>query len=153
MSADIFEGAISLESDSYDKGYNDGVLDGERSGIAEGKHYGIQTAFQRYLSLGILQARYDLWNNINNSSTSIQDEDDSQKKLGTKVAKHLTQLKACVEDLPLTNSDQEVEHVTKSLAKGKAKAKVISSLMKDAQLVRLYDEQLNLKSLEENIEG
>lgn len=149
--SDILDLSLSLEQEFSQKGYAEGLKDGKQAGLSEGKHYGIQTAFQRYMAVGILQARCDLWQN---SIANPKDDGSGEKPIKSeKIEKHLAQLKSCVQDVPMTNSDSDVEVVTKGMAKAKAKAKVIASLCKDHNAIRLYDDKMNLKSLEENIEG
>jgi hypothetical protein len=109
------------------------------AGFLEGKQFGIQTGFQRFVSIGILQGRLQVW----------------QEKLdmtNPKIQKHVQQMKSFLDDLPISNSDDNVEQVEKMLKRAKAKAKVLSSLAKDMMRLDIHDGALNLKPLDEAIE-
>lgn len=45
----------------YEEGYNDGLQAGTKAGFAEGREFGVQTGYQRFLDLGLLQGRVIVW--------------------------------------------------------------------------------------------
>lgn len=46
---------------SYQTGYDEGIEDGKIAGIQEGSGFGMQTGFQRYVALGVLNGRIKVW--------------------------------------------------------------------------------------------
>lgn len=138
-SEELFDPLLNLEEQYYDEGYEEGKKDGKHAGYLEGKQFGLQTGYQRFLSIGILQARVDIW------KEKLQDNE--------KVQKHLNQLETVVKNIPMSNKEEDVEDFEKRLKKAKAKSKVISSVGKDTSFpVQLYDDQVELKHSEEVIE-
>ncbi|CAN6609799.1 protein Lto1p [Trichomonascus vanleenenianus] len=138
--ADVFDELLSLEEKYYQDGYNEGLEDGNRTGYHEGIQFGIQTGYQRFLLIGLLQGRLVEW----------------RKKKDDRLDKHLNQLEAMIADIPMTNSDENVEVYEKMAKKARAKVKVISALLSkqgDYEVdYSIAKEKLELKSTEETIE-
>jgi fructose-1-phosphate kinase PfkB-like protein len=138
MSNEIFDPLLNLEEQYYDEGYEEGKRDGKHAGFLEGKQFGLQTGYQRFLSIGVLQGRLDIWK-------------DNLKE-NEKVQRHLNQFETVIDNVPMSNSEADVEEFEKRLKKAKAKTKVICSVGKDNIPVKVYDDQIDLKHTEEVIE-
>lgn len=145
---DLFDNVLNLEEQHYKEGYKEGVLDGKRAGYLEGRHYGLQTGFQRFMSIGIMQGRLDVWKN------TISNSDQADSDRAARNAKHIAQLESVLdpETLPMTNEDEDVDEFEKRLKRAKAKAKVVATIAKDTSTIRIYDDTIPLKNTEEVIE-
>lgn len=54
---DPFDHLLSLEDEFYKEGYDLGVSDGERAGLVEGRAFGLEKAFEKYVTMGQLHGR------------------------------------------------------------------------------------------------
>lgn len=62
-STDPFEDVLHLEDKFYADGYKQGVADGERAGRSEGRAFGIETGFDKFVEAGRLYGRSLVWAN------------------------------------------------------------------------------------------
>lgn len=129
----------------YIEGHQEGQKDGEKAGFIEGRQFGIQTGFQRFLTLGILQGRTEIWKD------QVQERADSAVK-HERLAKNVDQMKEALCNISMTNNDVDVETLEKTLKYGKVKSKLIISSLKDPYALNLHDDKLDLKPTEETIE-
>lgn len=58
---DLFEGALNLEDSSYALGYEQGVADGSQAGRVEGRIFGLEKGFEKFLDMGKLHGRTRIW--------------------------------------------------------------------------------------------
>ncbi|KAI9815003.1 MAG: hypothetical protein M1827_002846 [Pycnora praestabilis] len=58
---DPFESLLSLEDQFYDEGYQLGVADGYRAGRIEGRVFGLEKGFERYVAMGALHGKSAVW--------------------------------------------------------------------------------------------
>jgi hypothetical protein len=61
QSEDPFSSLHSLEETFYQSGYSLGVADGSRAGRIEGRIFGLQKGFEKFVDLGKLAARSNIW--------------------------------------------------------------------------------------------
>ncbi|KAI4135709.1 MAG: hypothetical protein LQ347_000439 [Umbilicaria vellea] len=61
MEDDPFDGLLGLEDRFYDEGYKSGVADGTRAGHIEGRLFGLEKGFDKYMSMGKLHGRVTVW--------------------------------------------------------------------------------------------
>lgn len=61
MEDDIFDSLLNLEDEFYDEGYQLGVADGSRAGHIEGRVFGLEKGFEKYVTMGKLQGRSVVW--------------------------------------------------------------------------------------------
>ncbi|MCJ1361557.1 hypothetical protein MMC16_000657 [Acarospora aff. strigata] len=61
MEEDPFDSVLNLEDQFYDDGYQLGVADGSRAGRIEGRVFGLEKGFEKYLAMGILHGRAAVW--------------------------------------------------------------------------------------------
>ena len=57
MAGDLLESLLSLEDKYYQEGYDLGVADGQRAGIIEGRAFGLEKGFEKYLIMGKLHGK------------------------------------------------------------------------------------------------
>lgn len=61
MEEDPFDSLLNLEENFYDDGYQLGVADGSRAGRIEGRAFGLEKGFEKFLPMGILHGRSTVW--------------------------------------------------------------------------------------------
>lgn len=61
----IFSEILNYEQECRRDGYNEGLVKGRADGIVEGRTAGLETGFERYRALGVLQGRVAAWRNDN----------------------------------------------------------------------------------------
>lgn len=134
------DGALDIEDEFYAKGYRDGQEQSAREQFVEGKIFGLQTGFQRFLVVGYLQGLVGEWKKLENAS----------------VASHLAQLEKLVSDIPTSNGDHEVELYEKAVLKARNKARVVATITKTSEKIaaldRLVKEVGGLLQVSENVE-
>ena len=59
--SDPFDELLSLEDKYYNEGYDLGVLDGDRAGLIEGRLFGLEKGFEKYVAMGKLHGRAMVW--------------------------------------------------------------------------------------------
>lgn len=57
----VFPEVLDFEEECRREGYYEGLVKGEVDGLIEGRTAGLQTGFERYLPLGVLQGRVAAW--------------------------------------------------------------------------------------------
>lgn len=126
----------------FDEGFEEGQIAGKIAGIHEGAEFGIQTAFQRYIAIGVLLGRIEVWKRqieaYKKQASSMDSNDDNEKKdlekFITKASTSVASLEKMLSpsSIPMTNSDEDVAKLEVLIRKAKSKAKIISNLMKDS---------------------
>ncbi|CAI5755610.1 unnamed protein product [Candida verbasci] len=108
---------LNLEVENYEKGFKEGQLQSSRDELLEGKQYGYQTGFQRFLIVGYIQGLVEDW------ETKIDQYEN--------VKSHLSQLRALIFNIPTVNDDKEVEIYEKNLLKARNKLRTIATVLKE----------------------
>ncbi|KAK7208430.1 hypothetical protein BZA70DRAFT_287734 [Myxozyma melibiosi] len=148
MDDDLFDSLLNLESDFYQEGYNEGFADGVRSGTSEGMQFGLQTGFHRFLSVGIISGRCEIWKHAKppltarSAPTSSPAASSSEtievmsigppETGGARATKQLQVLTDLVTDIPIVNTEEAVEEFENRLKRAKARAKVVQRMLKDS---------------------
>lgn len=58
---DPFDTLLSLEDGFYKEGYDLGVSDGDHAGLVEGRLFGLEKGFGKYIAIGALYGRATIW--------------------------------------------------------------------------------------------
>ena len=58
---DPFEKLLGLEDDFYKEGFDLGVKDGKRVGLIDGRLFGLENGFEKYVAMGRLHGRATVW--------------------------------------------------------------------------------------------
>lgn len=61
MDEDPFDGVLGLEDTFYDEGYKLGEADGKRAGHVEGRLFGLEKGFEKFVEMGRLHGRSIVW--------------------------------------------------------------------------------------------
>lgn len=114
------------------------MKDGKRAGLSEGRQFGIQTAYQRFLSVGVLKGRIAVWK--------------KRSDLSERSLKNISALESLLEDIPMENDDQSVEEYEKRWKKAKSKVLAVKASIKDGADLNLYEHKIGTKAAEMTIE-
>ena len=133
---DVFDGLLNLEEQYYTEGYNLGVFDGSRSGRIEGRIFGLEKGFEKYLEMGRLSGKAAVWDARlissdagSPSGRTFGGEEDLIALHGSeRLRKHVQRLQETTdaETLPTENSEEAVADFDERLKDAKAKATLIS---------------------------
>lgn len=113
------DGALDIEENFYAEGYKDGQEQSAREQFLEGKVFGLQTGFQRFLVVGYIQGLIKDWKKLENPI----------------IEAHLRQLEKLVDEVPLTNGDKEVEIYEKAVLRARNKVRVVATITKSTDRV------------------
>lgn len=129
MDIDALDEVLNLEEQYYNEGFNEGQEFSTKEQYIEGKEYGYQTGFQRFIIIGYMKGLLEDW--------------DLQENLSSSVQSHIEQLRKLVNDIPMTNGDEEVAIYEKSLNKARNKLRVITTLTKEQNKITNLDNLVN----------
>jgi flagellar biosynthesis/type III secretory pathway protein FliH len=129
----------------YEEGYNDGLQAGTKAGFAEGREFGVQTGYQRFLDLGLLQGRVIVW------EEQVADLPESKQQ---KTVERLQQIKQLIhQEEPtyfLSNDSVVVHQYETMMKKAKAKVRTLAASIGSEKVV--FEDLLKGYTEEENIE-
>ncbi|MCJ1225430.1 hypothetical protein MMC12_002079 [Toensbergia leucococca] len=80
MQDDPFDSLLGLEDAFYDDGFRLGVAEGNRAGNVEGRLFGLEKGFEKYVSMGKLYGRSVVWAGRLPSSTKHHVIEEAPKK-------------------------------------------------------------------------
>ncbi|ODV80116.1 DUF1715-domain-containing protein [Suhomyces tanzawaensis NRRL Y-17324] len=121
---------LNLEEEYYQKGFEEGQSDASKEQLREGKEYGYQTGFQRYLIIGYIQGLVEVWEK-NLLSYELK-----------MLANHLVQLKTIIDDVPITNEASDVEEFEKRVNKARNKVRVVCTTLKESWKLQGLDKMI-----------
>ncbi|ROV98810.1 hypothetical protein VPNG_08399 [Cytospora leucostoma] len=138
MSAnDAFDNLLNLEEKYYSEGYEQGVADGDRAGRVEGRSFGIEKGFEKFVEAGRLHGKSIVWANrlpqpqeSAAASTPTSSENERLPTLsggGARLAKNVVTLYGLVEPdtLSTENTDEAVNDFDDRVKRAQGKARVI----------------------------
>ena len=123
----------------YKQGYDEGYEDGLKSGPGEGFDFGHEVSFQKFLHLGVLLGRCEIWkSSLSSSSTHLT----PAKK--TRAIKQVALLEEMILSLDRDNETEE-EHGKFEEMKRKivSKSRVVESLMGEERSMSQSHETTN----------
>lgn len=141
---DPFEGLLGLEDEFFQEGFHVGVEDGKRAGLVDGRLYGLEHGFEKYIAMGRLHGRARFWagrasdgrGNVKQPE-GVQDEHTANVKetitMGLdrpRLRTHVRTLYALTEpeSLATENSEGAVADFDDRLKRAEGKFKVIEKL-------------------------
>ena len=133
--SDPLESLLSLEDEYYTEGHTLGLADGARAGRIEGRIFGLQKGFEKYLEMGRLGGRAAVWRARTNLAASDGSEASTAARidaieLSDRMQKHINRLSDLTDASALSteNAEDSVEEFEVRLRDAKAKAALISNL-------------------------
>lgn len=122
--ADVnLDDVLNLEEEFYSKGYQEGQEKTASEQFLEGKVYGLQTGFQRFLVVGYIKGLVDEWEKLPEKAVQL----------------HLKQLRSYVDDMSVSNDDKAVEQYEKKVLLARNKVRVIANITKTSDKVAKLD--------------
>jgi hypothetical protein len=163
MDEDIFDSLFHLEDGYYNDGYRLGVEDGSRAGRIEGRVFGLEQGFQKFLDMGQLNGRACVWaarmpqkaaaaekKSLESESrpehigqSEVQETSSAQEGLrvasfppNSRLEKHISTLYALseAESLSIENTENTVSDFDDRFKRAQSKAKVIENIIKERQV-------------------
>lgn len=118
------DGVLDLEQEAYQRGYDEGVGELRKQNYVEGKQYGYQTGFQRFVIIGYLRGLVTRW----------QGND--------KVKPHVDKLEQLLNAITTGNDEKAVQLYEDNLNKARNKARVVALILGEPALVAGLDEMI-----------
>lgn len=159
MPSNLFEDVIALEEKFYDTGFQQGLDDGSKAGRIEGRLFGLEKGFEKYVESGRLYGRAIIWGNRIATNTIVSEsestkttsenlqialEAESKKPQvsrlppfpsNARLVKHVQVLHALAESESLSteNTEEAVSDFDDRLKRAQAKAKIIERMVGEAR--------------------
>jgi len=80
MDPDPFDDLLGLEEQFYQEGYQLGAADGEKAGRIEGRAFGLEKGFEKYVEAGRLHGRSGVWAARLPGGSGSQSQSQSQSR-------------------------------------------------------------------------
>lgn len=156
MDEDPFDSVLGLEDRFYDEGYKLGEADGKRAGHVEGRLFGLERGFDKFVEMGRLHGRSIVWasrlprtEKQDSRGTPVEHGQNKEEVASTleqrltteallprlpnnlRLEKHLRTFHALVEleSLSTQNAEDEVAEFDDRLKRAVGKAKIIEKLI------------------------
>ena len=158
MQSTTFDEVLSLEEQFYNDGLQQGLADGVKAGQIEGRTFGLEKGFEKYIESGRLHGKSIIWANritqphegipsangqqrLSNIDLISHDESSSgplmvpQLPANTRLVKHVKVLCALTESESLSteNTEEAVSDFDDRLKRAQAKAKIIERMAGEAK--------------------
>ncbi|KAH0563480.1 hypothetical protein GP486_001946 [Trichoglossum hirsutum] len=162
---DPFVGLLNLEDNFYREGHSEGASDGAQAGLLEGRAFGLQKGFEKYLAMGRLHGRAVVWAGrlqkhqkflpegtaASNGESNRQEAGIAHSQLSfpqhphlrdlpenPRLEKHIMTLFALTEPATLStqNTEDSVSDFDDRLKRALAKVKIIEKLIGESQFGR-----------------
>jgi hypothetical protein len=142
-SEDPFDVVLNLEDQYYQEGFQAGIEDGSRAGLIEGRFFGFEKGFEKFLEMGKLSGRACVWSaRMQKDKVSSRQSFDAgdegsdvggvkSLKYGERLDRHVQTLRALseLESLSTQNTEDAVSEFDDRFKRATAKVKVIESIV------------------------
>lgn len=138
VDGELFGDVLNLEDQYYREGYDLGVADGSRSGRIEGRTFGLEKGFEKFVEMGRLHGKAVVWEArlpSTESREAIRDQGEALPPLqapsgNARLRKHVERLAALSDpnDLSTDNSEDAVSEFDDRFKDAKAKVTLISRM-------------------------
>jgi hypothetical protein len=119
---------LNPELAHYHLGYEEGIQESSHQQLLEGREYGYQTGFQRFIIIGYIDGIVKHWRANANKY-------DSKTLVG-----HLDQLQDFVRGISFSNDEEDVKNYETLLSKARNKVRLIANLVKESDKINKLDE-------------
>lgn len=134
---DPFDALLSLESQYHVEGYNLGVADGAKAGRIEGRLFGLENGFSKFVDLGRLGGKAAVWKARLPQGPNVSADQGSPTTVVTKLEggerlrKHVQRLCDLTDPdtLAMVNDEDAVEEFDDRVKEAKTKARLISRIV------------------------
>lgn len=141
QASDPFDDLLGLEEQYFADGHALGVQDGSKAGRIEGRIFGLEKGFEKYLVMGELAGQCSIWRaRLHQNTRNTQNADNSEiarvKPIASsdRLTKHIETLSALVdaETLSHQNTEDDVAEFDERLKLAQGKARVIANIVNPA---------------------
>ncbi|CAB4253820.1 similar to Saccharomyces cerevisiae YNL260C Putative protein of unknown function with similarity to a human protein overexpressed in oral cancers [Maudiozyma barnettii] len=108
---DEFDELLNLEEEFYKEGYAEGQNENLKNNFLEGKQFGLQVGFQRYVLLGQMIGICDVLDSFDLNSSAL--------------SKNVQSIRTLISQVEMTNDDENVEELGKIMIKLKNRFRTI----------------------------
>lgn len=122
---------LNLEDQYYQEGFQEGQEHSTRQQYMEGKEFGYQTGFQRFLIIGYIEGLLNYWKRNIDAYGGHQNNT---------LNNHITQLETLISEIQTTNGDKEVEAYEKIMVKSRNKLRVIATITRESWKINNVDQ-------------
>jgi hypothetical protein len=131
--ADPLDDVFNLEDRFYQEGYNQGLEDGVKAGRIEGRSFGMETGFDKFLESGRLASKAIVWANRLPGKQQQTAPTTSLPPLpaNARLDKNVSLLYALVEPdtLSTANTDEAVQDFDDRVKRAQGKAKIVERMV------------------------
>lgn len=157
MEEDPFDDLLGLEDQFYNEGYQLGITDGKEAGKIEGRVFGLEKGFEKYLEIGKLHGRSLVWaarlpqkksteggGSLPETAAQEQASSNGKATIGSlpalknpRLEKHIKVLYALVEldTLSTENTEDSVSDFDDRLKRAQGKIKIIEKLVGEENVI------------------
>lgn len=119
---------LNPELAQYQLGYREGLEESTHLQLLEGKEYGYQTGFQRFIIVGYMDGLLKYW------------QANIDKYESKSLAGHLDQLQDLLSGISYNNGETDVANYEKIVSKARNKLRVITTIVKESDKIAKLDE-------------
>lgn len=117
-------------------------MDGEQAGRIEGRVFGLEKGFEKFLELGRLQGRCSVWKARIPSSTVPSTTGSIGPAKGVQITspraqKQVESLAILLTNPPFKNDEESVEEAEETLKRGRNKAKILSNILGEKEVANV----------------
>lgn len=142
MDSNAFDEVLGLEEEFYENGFHQGYEDGVKAGRIEGRTFGLENGFAKYVESGRIYGKSLIWANRSPHFRKIEATPRSEPSMklpqlldNPRLAKHLKVLHAVSESASLSteNSEEAVSDFDDRLKRAQAKAKIVERMVGESK--------------------
>lgn len=146
MQSNNFDEVLGLEEQFYNDGYQQGLTDGIQAGRIEGRTFGLEKGFEKYVESGRLNGKTFVWANRLDPKreaalSDLKDLPEGGNQIlpllhaNARLTKHIKVLYALTETETLSteNTEDAVSDFDDRLKRAQAKAKIIEKMAGEAK--------------------
>lgn len=172
MESDLFDDLLGLEDRFYKEGFQLGTADGAKAGRIEGRAFGLEKGFEKYVEIGRLHGKSLVWagrlskpqtsdsesnqiagdgddEDIKQSASSLDKGSTLPRSLPSlpanpRLEKHIKVLYALTEPVSLStdNSEEAVSDFDDRLKRAFGKTKIVEKLSREEGLASVTDSNI-----------
>lgn len=130
-----FDELLNPEERFYKEGVDEGAAENIKHNLLEGRQFGLQVGFQRFVLLGQVLSACDVITSFQLGSSALD--------------RNISTIKKLINDIPLDNNDESVEIYEKNLVKIKNKFRTILITFQKLGKGKLNGQHMNFDMFED----
>lgn len=141
MSPHAFDEVLGLEEQFYDDGFKQGLEDGIKAGRIEGRTFGLEQGFEKFVQSSKIYGRSLVWaNRLPSCQNQTSENKSTSKRLpdlpeNPRLIKHLNVLHALSESASLSteNNEEAVSDFDDRLKRAQAKLRIVERMVGESR--------------------